>query len=87
MLETSNANAVPLKQYTMTAKDVAEMLGFHIVWVRRLAATGKIPGVKRFREWLFNRDEITAKIEELTALSIAKSKATAKRAKNAKASR
>jgi hypothetical protein len=49
----------PLEQYTLTTEDVAEKLQYNIQYVRILAKQGKIPAIKRFRQWLFCEQEIT----------------------------
>lgn len=45
-------------QYTLDSADIAKKLGYHVQYVRFLAAGGKIPALKRGRKWLFNEQEV-----------------------------
>ena len=44
--------------YPLRVSDVAEMLGFHIQYVRFLAKKGRIPGVKVCGSWRFSESEL-----------------------------
>lgn len=42
----------------LTTAELAAKLRYHPVYVRHLAATGKLPAVKRGRAWLFDEVEV-----------------------------
>lgn len=44
--------------YNLTCDDIARKLGYHPQYVRYLASHGKLPGIKRIRQWLFNEQEV-----------------------------
>ncbi len=48
----------PFSGYNLTAEELALKLGYTVQYVRQLAASGKIPGVKRIRQWMFNEEEV-----------------------------
>ena len=47
-------------QYTLDSKELAKKYGYHVNYVRFLAAGGKIPALKRGRKWLFCEAEVLA---------------------------
>ena len=69
-----------LDSYTLTVEDIAEKLGYSTQRVRTLAATGKIPALKRVRMWLFNEAEVLAALTELNPKSVADNNANNRRA-------
>lgn len=48
----------PLESYNLTTREVADKLGYKENHVRLLAAKGKLPAKKRFRQWLFSEEEL-----------------------------
>ncbi|NLO07405.1 MAG: helix-turn-helix domain-containing protein [candidate division WS1 bacterium] len=42
----------------MNVEEVADLLGFHPEYVREMARTGRIPGVKVGRKWRFVREQV-----------------------------
>lgn len=44
--------------YTLGTEEIAKKLGYHVQYVRFLAASSKIPALKRGRKWLFNEQEV-----------------------------
>lgn len=47
-----------MKSHNLTTADVAELLGYDIQHIRRLAASGSLPAVKRRRQWFFNKADV-----------------------------
>lgn len=55
-----------LEEYTLNVADVASLLHYHPQHVRFLASSGKLPCIKRGRQWFFCEEELQAQIEEQT---------------------
>jgi excisionase family DNA binding protein len=51
----------------LTAEEAAELSGFHIDYIRRLARSGKIKAEKH-GVWLIDRDDLNRYLEEMKAL-------------------
>jgi excisionase family DNA binding protein len=49
-----------LDRYTLDSDGIAKKLGYHVQYVRFLAAANKIPALKRGRKWLFDESEVLA---------------------------
>lgn len=47
-----------LGDYKLNIEQVAEMLGYSEPYLRTLAREKKIPALKRFRQWLFCKEEL-----------------------------
>lgn len=56
----------PLTRYNLTAEEIAEKLGYNVQYVRTLAASGKLPAIKRFRQWLFDEQEVFEALRQET---------------------
>ena len=54
--------ALTTKSITLDISQAADFLGAHKETVRRLAATGKIPGVKIGRSWVFIEQDLVIHI-------------------------
>ena len=74
--------SVPVKNYTLSTSDVARIFGYHVQYVRFLTSTGRLPAIKRFREWMYDEQEIRATFEQLAKESVQKSKAVLAKRKN-----
>ena len=55
-----------LLHYTWTSEDVAKALRYNVQHVRKLAAEGQLPAIKRRRQWMFSEPEILAYLRALT---------------------
>lgn len=47
-----------LKKKFYTAKEVSDILGFHIITIYRLIKQGKIKAFRFNREWRISKDEV-----------------------------
>lgn len=47
-----------LDKYRLTTKDLAEKLGWNRNYIRRLAASGRLPAIKLLRKWQFCEEEL-----------------------------
>lgn len=56
-----------LEKYNTTTEEIAKILGYHIQYVRFLAASGKLPAVKRGRAWRFDQAEVLAFLKQQTS--------------------
>jgi len=56
----------------ITTKEAAELTGYHVVHIRRLAKAGRIRGIKRGRDWWVERESVQAYVEEMERLGSAK---------------
>ena len=54
------------EDYTLTSDGAAELLGYHVQYVRILARGGRLPAIKRYRQWYFNEKEIMEHLREMT---------------------
>ena len=51
--------------FTLISSDkMSEMLGYNRHYLNQLACAGKIPAVKRGREWLFDAEKVQKYLEE-----------------------
>lgn len=55
-----------LSEYILTTDGIARKLGYHVQYVRLLASAGKLPAIKRGRQWLFNEAEVFAFLKKNT---------------------
>lgn len=66
----------PLEAYTLDTRQAAEMLGYKINHMRALAASGVIPCIKRFRNWIFCKEELEKFFIARTQAAVASGKAS-----------
>ena len=52
--------------YHLTAHDVAKLLSYNEQYVRHLAREGKLPGIRRGRQWFFSEREIVTVLHNMT---------------------
>ena len=63
----------------VTADELADGLHYSPQQIRHLARIGAIPGVKRFRQWFFSKDQVAAALAKFTTDSVSKTSAKARR--------
>jgi excisionase family DNA binding protein len=56
----------------ITTAEAAEMMRYHVKYVRRLVKGGKIAGAKRGRDWWVDKASVVAYIEEMKQLGSTK---------------
>ena len=49
-----------IRDYQWTTEDIQQHLGYNRQYVRVLAKSGKLPAIKRFRQWMFCKAEVEA---------------------------
>ena len=54
------AKKYDIRDYQWTTKDIQEHLGYNLQYIRVLAKSGKLPSIKRFRQWMFCQAEVEA---------------------------
>lgn len=55
-----------LERYSMTVAQIAKRLGYNEQHVRRMAKTGKLPAIKRIRQWMFDPIEVEQFLQDKT---------------------
>ena len=65
-----------LTDYNLSVEDLSRMLGYTPQRVRALAASGKLPALKRFRQWMFCEKEVFESIKQMSVQPVAASDKT-----------
>jgi excisionase family DNA binding protein len=65
-------NFDPGENTWITTKEAAELTGYHLVHIRRLAKEGRIRGIKRGRDWWLERKSLQIYADEMKRLGPAK---------------
>lgn len=54
------AKKYDIRDYQWTTDDIHKYLGYNRQYIRVLAKSGKLPAIKRFRQWMFCKEEVEA---------------------------